>query len=709
MSEKAMKYLLKELSTEFGIIDFTQPVQTAYLFNLMQDLEVPVDLIQETITRLVEKDEATPLDDKEKERAEKMGLVSLGFGNWGKEKGGETTHKNVDGKIVPVDDDKVKKQDTDDKPEVEPKLTKIKQNQFDIEKKDDDIESDVKPKTTTEKITQNASDIFNDNVSGKGGGTTSLQEEIAGISRKLAIQQPNLNPDEHKEEIKQFIKNNYGNTKYGSKDLTKLIKASASGPESMRKIRANENMKFSDNQPEGFPAQVTFTEGGTAAVRNDLSLKLEEAKKSGDTEDISHYEKELEYFIKHATSETGVEGDGDTGMLYIDTDGRTRMIYISNKQSLSDPHANATVKSATEAIKASALPGSNVEVLNTRLDEAVRGGIDANGDMVKSFRADIDTNIEELNKAPLAKIGTKLTTGRAEFVDKTSMSYVKSAAKNSQVKEYIKNHEPPLDINNPDHVVQAAVAVAGSAEADGLNDSVKQAPNKLLFKMLNASLSIRNKMQGEINKGKTPEEAAVIIANRKNNKGKPLMGGNLLSEDCLSIFNNQTLEQLEQHIQTRKNAMQQAHENMHDTLVELDINHYQEVIGLSSDEARSKQKNEAGPNEQTYTKSFMKRMHWDRYVSGIDDDKKMIEIGDKAYSPKDFRDCLAERTNWNKQGSLQEHLLKNLRIIPGTMKLSFITQGTQVEIGDDTWRTAGDLSKIAGGLGTEMRDCLGSK
>ena len=43
------------------------------------------------------------------------------------------------------------------------------------------------------------------------------------------------------------------------------------------------------------------------------------------------------------------------------------------------------------------------------------------------------------------------------------------------------------------------------------------------------------------------------------------------------------------------------------------------------------------------------------------------------------------------------------------MKLSFITQGTQVEIGDDTWRTAGDLSKIAGGLGTEMRDCLGSK
>ena len=52
MSNIGIKYLLKELSTEFGIIDFTQPVQTAYLFNLMQDLNIPTHLIQETITRL---------------------------------------------------------------------------------------------------------------------------------------------------------------------------------------------------------------------------------------------------------------------------------------------------------------------------------------------------------------------------------------------------------------------------------------------------------------------------------------------------------------------------------------------------------------------------------------------------------------------------------------------------------------------------------
>ena len=53
---------------------------------------------------------------------------------------------------------------------------------------------------------------------------------------------------------------------------------------------------------------------------------------------------------------------------------------------------------------------------------------------------------------------------------------------------------------------------------------------------------------------------------------------------------------------------------------------------------------------------------------------------------------------------------KNMRIKPGTMSLMFVTEeGKEVHIGDDTWRTAGDLSKIAGGLGKDMQKCLGGK
>ena len=80
MINTGIKYLLKELSMEFGIIDFKQPVQTAYLFNLMQELDLPVNLIQETISRLLEDEKEKPLDPEEKEKVKQKGLEWKGFG-----------------------------------------------------------------------------------------------------------------------------------------------------------------------------------------------------------------------------------------------------------------------------------------------------------------------------------------------------------------------------------------------------------------------------------------------------------------------------------------------------------------------------------------------------------------------------------------------------------------------------------------------------
>ena len=687
-----------------GMPNPKNPLHLVHLRESLQHLKIDGEVIDLMMNKLYE-----DTDDK---------YVSIGYGRY-KEKGKEkdpdapTFTKDDRGNYIPTkkdtDKEKEKSKEPEEKPPSKPKITKIEKNP--MSGGDDDNQFDKKEKgDTKEKVRQNATSIFDDKVTGKGGGTTSLQEEIAGISRRIALEQPNLTEEEHKEVIAQFIKDNYGDTKYGSKDQTALIKKSASGPSTIKKIKANKNMKFSDNQPEGFPVQITFTDSGTAAVRNELEQKLEEAKQSGDAEAISHYETELKYFKKHATKETGIEGDGDTAMMYVDTDGRTRMIYVSNKQGLKDPHANATVKSASKAIKDSIEPGANEEALTSELDKAVKGGIDANGDMVKTFRADIDSSIEELNKSPLTKIATLFTTGRAEYVDKPSRKYIDECKKNEQVLEYLNKQDPKLDVDNDEHIVQAALAVAGSGDADGLNDSTKQAPNKLLFKMATAAASIRKKMRACMGGDESKlGECAKKVATKPGANKKPLMGGNVTTEDCLSIYNNKALEKLEQNVQTRKDAMQKAHEEMYNTVVELDVAHYQEQ-GISSDEALEKYKNEAGPNEQTYTKSFMKRMHWDRYIDGVDDDKKMIEIGDKAYSPKDFRNCLGELTGWGGKGSLKEHMEKNMRVKPGSMKLMFVTkEGKEVEIGNDTWRTAGDLSKIAGGLGTDMQKCLGSK
>ena len=51
-----------------------------------------------------------------------------------------------------------------------------------------------------------------------------------------------------------------------------------------------------------------------------------------------------------------------------------------------------------------------------------------------------------------------------------------------------------------------------------------------------------------------------------------------------------------------------------------------------------------------------------------------------------------------------------MRIKPGTQELMFVGKDNkELHLGTDTWRTAGDLSKIAGGLGSDLKKCLGKK
>tara|TARA_R100000908_G_scaffold19474_1_gene7545 strand:+ start:248 stop:2416 length:2169 start_codon:yes stop_codon:yes gene_type:complete len=569
--------------------------------------------------------------------------------------------------------------------------------------------------TTIEQLKKNRDNIFNNTVSGKGGGKTSVQEEIAGISRDLAHQYPDDSPEEHREKVKSYITDNYGDSHWGSKEKTidGLIKKSSSGHKTMSKVKNNKGTKFSDKQPKGLPKNLTFTDGGTAAIRESVEDNLEKAKKSGDKEAIEHYERELIYFIKHATSETGVEGDGDTAMMYQDTDGRIRILYISNKQGLKDPHSNATVKSTAKSIRESRQKGANETALISRLEGSVDEAIDANAVMVKEYRESLDKNKKELKKAPLTDIASSLLTGRAEHIDKTSRKYLDNCKKNDQVKEYIKKNN--LDDKNDAHVVQAALAVAGSGGADGLNDSNKQAPNKLLLKMTNATASIRRKMEKLIAGGMSVKDAAKAVSEKKDPASKkPLMGGNLTTKMATDIYNNKALKELEEKSQDRKAKMDDAHKKMYNSVVELDVAHYMDSEGLTEEEAIKKYNKQSGPNEQTYTLSFLKRMHWDRYLDGVDDNKKMIEIGDQSFSPKDFRDCLAEKSGYDLESGdgegLKQHILKNMRIVPGSMELKFVDKkGKEMHLGNDTWRTAGDLSKVAGSLGKDMQKCLGTK
>ena len=90
----------------------------------MEELNLPNNVIYQVIQNLINEEKEHRLDDKEKEKAQNMGLTHLGGGSYGK-KGKEATYQAVNGKLV-------KKSDDTEKPEKETKPPmKIDANPFD--------------------------------------------------------------------------------------------------------------------------------------------------------------------------------------------------------------------------------------------------------------------------------------------------------------------------------------------------------------------------------------------------------------------------------------------------------------------------------------------------------------------------------------------------------------------------------------------------
>ena len=117
-----------------GMPDVDNPLHMAQLEHSLFDLEFPGQFIVEFMSNLREAD-TTPLSDKDKEKAKKLGLVWKRVG-YGKEDEKGITHKNIDGKLVAVGDEKEPEKETK-------KVTSIEANPFVDDEKTD---SDGKPK-----------------------------------------------------------------------------------------------------------------------------------------------------------------------------------------------------------------------------------------------------------------------------------------------------------------------------------------------------------------------------------------------------------------------------------------------------------------------------------------------------------------------------------------------------------------------------------
>ncbi len=160
-----------------------------------------------------------------------------------------------------------------------------------------------------------------------------------------------------------------------------------------------------------------------------------------------------------------------------------------------------------------------------------------------------------------------------------------------------------------------------------------------------------------------------------------------------------------------------------------------------------------GPATQQYVDSYMEDMHWNRYIDGDNDGVGDMSINGKNVQPKHFRECLAEKSGFDKKLSkdleskdpkkreaareaLKEHLRKKLRISAKTegsetdrvtkeskeAHISFDSETDEVlrgkktgrkrkvSVGEETYRSKGvGVNSVLGGLGADMQTCIVEK
>ena len=126
-----------------------------------------------------------------------------------------------------------------------------------------------------------------------------------------------------------------------------------------------------------------------------------------------------------------------------------------------------------------------------------------------------------------------------------------------------------------------------------------------------------------------------------------------------------------------------------------------------------------GPHTQAYIQSYMKQMHWDRYILGEEEDIGDMNIGGKSVNSTMIRGCLAELSGYtgdldSEEGKqqLMAHLRKTMRVSSESQSLTFNGEKNDkpIEIGKEQYRTKGvGNNGILGNFGKDLQKCLKSK
>jgi hypothetical protein len=363
------------------------PKNTLHIQELresMEELDIPSNVIYEVIENLINEEE-DGLSDEEKEKAEKMGLVHLGRGAYGKE-GDKATHQAIDGKLVA--------KDGGEEPEAETKPPmKIDKNPMD--KKDDKDEKPTKPTIDIKRVNNVSREVYGE--SGTEGllqaSETTLQALQKGYKKGADYVAPgnagscfnenmsnegvhilDENPDLSEDELTQIIFDRTKDETLGTQIKTTSIKsphnkdkgtipdelkgkenkqkrdlynasriAARSAIAKVKRIRKGESE--AQNQV-GFGKKTKIDSfGGTKNDLDKIKEKINSAKKVYvyDKETGKVYEIPKDVMVDWVDDSGGGENPGDTAVISMDENGNLLYDGWSDKINYNALQGNSTL------------------------------------------------------------------------------------------------------------------------------------------------------------------------------------------------------------------------------------------------------------------------------------------------------------------------------------------------------------------------------
>ena len=381
------------------------------------------------------------------------------------------------------------------------------------------------------------------------------------------------------------------------------------------------------------------------AVQAHLEDSLENAKSS---EDKKHFETQLNNFNKFKSYH-------DTYVVGKDSEGRTTYMGISNKKDdqIRDPQNNSTPKNRFKKLEA-------------------RYGKDVAEGVTKSLQKNVKAVSEVKENTVKASSDIKINDEYVAICDTKEMKpYLQKLRDNGRFRDFVKTKGMDPDTIDTKELLTEMNTHSKELVSSGSSPSYEPY-GKIAIKV--GEFSGNGKFRG---------------ANKQLN------------------FNNESIKAAEAIKQNEKNIVKDAHTSVVKDLVEADR------PGGYSD---SNPDADNGVHQQGYISGVLDACHIDSYIDMDSDDGMLLQMGVNGVKPSMIRNCVAERSGFKGDSStpegkqsLKDHLRKRCRITPGGDKITITDNGKEVELFEDTWRTAGTSQKVATKFGGSMRNCLQDK